>query len=266
MKSMVTAFAALTLTVSITACDQAETETISTVDGLAGEWRVNLDSAEWDGMVDEYLIADGSYSCLSCDPPLKYTANGEWQDVERPGLDGVMMKIVDDKTVKVAGRYEGEDTGNSIWTVSDDGKTMKISWTNLRGTEAVSGVSTLSRIETGPKGAHAASGKWTPKSISGMNDAGLLFSFEVIGDTVTNAGNGTGYTATLGGEAVPIEGSDSGAMVAIERTGKSSYRETFSREGKVISTTELTIDGNTLSGVSTDARDGSVVRWTATRQ
>ena len=68
------------------------------------------------------------------------------------------------------------------------------------------------------------------------------------------------------GHAVAIQGDNSGTMVAVEKTGDNSYRETYSRDGETLSVTELTVEGDKLKGVSTDSRDGSKVTWTATRQ
>lgn len=266
MKKMMTALAAFTLVSTMTACASREdTEAAAEAAGISGEWMANLESGQWEGQVDEYVLADGTFNCLSCDPPYEMTADGEWQEVDRPAIDSRMIEVVDDNTIKAATRFQGEDVGNSTWTVGDDGNSMEIAWTNLRGDEPVSGTSVLTRSEAGPEGSHAVSGKWTPTAIKDMSDAGLRFSFNLDGDTITNSGNGSSYTATLGGEPVAIEGNDAGVMVAVERTGDNSYQETFSRDGEVLSTTVITVDGDTLTAVSTDESDGSVTRWTASR-
>ena len=103
-------------------------------------------------------------------------------------------------------------------------------------------------------------------AVSEVSDAGLTVSITVEGDTFTLSGNGDGYTATLGGDAVLIEGSNSGTMVAVEKIGDNSYRETFTRDGETVGINELTVDGDTLSFSSSDPRDGSKANWTATRQ
>ncbi|MBT8426525.1 MAG: hypothetical protein KJO02_00700, partial [Erythrobacter sp.] len=117
-----------------------------------------------------------------------------------------------------------------------------------------------------PDGSHAVSGKWATANVSNIDEAGLRFSFGLDGDTITSRGNSESYSATLGGEAVAIDGNDAGEMVKVESTGDNSFLETYTRDGETIYTTELTVDGDTLSGVGTDAKDGSIVRWSATRQ
>lgn len=268
MKNMMTALAAFTLTAGLAACSGAEdTETATAAAGdISGSWMVDLDSAEFENDNREYLLADGTFECMSCNPPFSMAADGEWQDLDRPGADKGMFEVVDDRTVRTAYQFEGKDTGSSTWTVSEDGTTMKLDFTSLTGDERVNGSETYTRTGDAPDGAHAVSGQWVNNGPESIDDAALQASYSVEGDQFTFDGNNGNYTATLGGEPVAIEGSNSGMMVAVERTGDNGYRETYSRDGETLSVTELTVDGDTLTGVSTDARDDSVVRWTATRQ
>lgn len=269
MKKMMTALAVMTLAMSVTACggrtdgDAAATASDGTI---AGNWKANVDSASFENDNRDWLLADGTFDCRSCLPPYQTTADGTWQEVDRPGYDGQMIEIVDDNTVKSAARLGEEELGNSTWTVSEDGQSMTIAWNDLEGDEPVSGSTMFTRTGDAPEGAHAVSGQWSVSDIGQIDDAGLMFGFTLDGDTISSSGNGSGYTATLGGEAVPLEGNNAGVMVAVEKIGDNAYRETFTLDGEVTNVTELTVDGDTLSGVSTDPRDNSKVTWTATRQ
>lgn len=264
MKNTMTAVAAVTLAMTITACSGEATETEAA--GLEGTWRVNIESAEFEDDSNSYLIADGQYTCNSCLPPYSVAADGEWQSVDRPGLDGVKIAVVDDFTVSAATRMGEEELGNSTWTVSEDGQSMTIEWTSLDGDEVVEGSTMYTRIADAPEGAHAVSGDWSVSGMGEMSEAGLTFSYTIDGDTITSSGNGGGYTATLGGEAVTPEGDETGGLIAVEQVSDNVYRETYSRDGEVFNITELTVDGDTLSGSSSSPRDGSSVTWTATRQ
>lgn len=269
MKKMMTALAVATLAMGVTACGgAADTEAVVAAEtgSIAGTWKANLDSAEFENSNNNYTIADGEYTCNSCLPPFSVTADGEWQTVDRPGIDGIKVNIVDDMTIESASRLGDEEKGRSTWTVGEDGDSMTIAWTNLDGDEVVEGSTMYSRVEAGPDGSHAASGEWAVSDLGEMTDAGLLFTYAIDGDTITSTGNGGGYTAVLGGEAVTPEGDDSGGMIAVEKISDNVYRETYSRDGETVNVLELTVDGDTLSGVSTDPRDDSVVRWNATRQ
>ncbi|MBX7540876.1 hypothetical protein [Qipengyuania sphaerica] len=267
MKKMMTALAAFTLVTTMSACTKTEdTEATAEAGSIAGDWLIDLDSAQFENDNRDFVLADGKWECNSCTPPYSVTADGEWQEIDRPGADSQMIEIVDDRTVKTATRLGDKDLGNATWTVSEDGQTMKVAFTDLSGDTPVNASQSFNRTEAGPDGSHALSGKWSVGDMAEMDDAGLRFSYGLDGNTFTSTGNGRSWTAELGGEPVPIEGNNSNVMAAIERTGDNTYRQTFTRDGETLSTTDITIDGDTMNGVSTDARDDSVVRWSATRQ
>ena len=269
MKKMMTALAVVTLAMGVSACGgRTDGDTAATAsDGsIAGTWTVDLASAKWDNANSNYVFADGQYSCNSCLPPFTVAADGEWQSVERPGVDQLRYAVIDEKTIETGSRFGGKDLGSSTWVVSDDGNSMTINWTNLDGDVPVTGQSTMTRVAAGPDGSHAASGEWAPQEVTDISEEGRSVTITVDGDTITFAGNGSGYTATLGGEAVTIEGDNSGTMVAIEKTGDNTYRETFTRDGETTGVNDWTVNGDTVTVVASDPRDGSSVSWTATRK
>jgi hypothetical protein len=267
MKKFANVLGAATLALSLAACGgQAGTEAAASSDSITGTWQLNLDSAKWENASSTYTFADGEYTCGSCLPPYTIKADGEWQSVDRPGVDELKYTLVDDQTVQTASRFEGKDLGNSTWTVSEDGTTMTIDWTNLDGEEDVTGQSVLTRVAAGPENSHAASGEWAPEKVSNISDSGMSVAYSLEGDTLSFDGNGSSWSATLGGEAVAIEGANDGSMVAAERTGDNSFKQTYTRDGEVTGVTEMTVDGDTVSVVSIDPRDGSSVTWNATRQ
>ncbi|OBV10120.1 hypothetical protein [Erythrobacter dokdonensis] len=269
MKKFVTAMCAASLAFGIAACsgETANGSAEATASGsLAGTWKANLDSAEFENDTSSFAFADGTYTCNSCIPPFSVAANGDWVTVDRPGVDALKYTIVDDRTVTTASRLGDKELGTSTWTVSEDGQTLTMNWTDFDGDEEVKGSTTYTRVAAAPEGAHAVSGDWNVASLGEMSDAALTFTYAIDGDTITSTGNSGGYTATLGGEPVTPEGDTTGGTMAVEKVSDNVYRETYSRDGEVISVLELTVDGDTLRGVSTDPRDNSVVRWTATRQ
>lgn len=269
MKKMMTALAAVTLLMGVSACNQAsddaKTET-ATGSGIAGTWKVNVDSAEFENDTTSFRLTDGTFTCESCLPPYSVTADGTWQTVDRPGFDAQKIEVVNDKSAKSSSRMGDKELGGAIWTVSDDGKTLTTNWTNLRGDVPTEGSTTFTRAKAGPAGSHAMSGDWIVADIGSMSDAALISTNSLDGDKYTSRGNGEGFTAVLGGEPVKIDGDDSGTLVAVEATGDNRYRETYTRDGELVTVVDLTVDGDTLSGTATDPRDKSVVRWTATRQ
>lgn len=267
MRKMMAALAATTMMLGVSACgEMAGTEASAEAGSIAGSWKANVDSAQFENDNRNYVLADGTFDCKSCLPPYQVAADGEWQTVDRPGYDGQKIEIVDDSTVNSAVRRGDKDLGNSTWTVSEDGQSMTIAFNDVSGDEPVTGSTIYTRTSAGPDGSHAVSGEWTVSDIGEISDAGLLFEYTLDGDQYGSSGNGTSFTATLGGDPVAIEGDESNLMVAVEQTEGGGYRETYTRDGEVLSVLDLTVDGDTMSAVSSDPRDNSVVRWTATRQ
>ncbi len=265
MRKMMTAFAAISLAMGTVACKDmagSDTEEVS----ITGAWKANVDSAQFENDTRNYVLANGKFDCKSCQPPFQVKADGTWQSVDRPGSDSQMIEVVDDNTVRAAARLGDKNLGSSTWTVSEDGDTLTIAFNDVSGDEPVTGSTIFTRTATGPDGSHAVSGEWIVSDIAEISDTGLLFDYALDGDQYASSGNGTSFTATLGGEPVAIEGDDAGTMVAVEQTGENSYRETYTRDGEVVSILDMTIEGDTLSATSNDPRDGSSVAWTATRQ
>ncbi|HSM35103.1 MAG TPA: hypothetical protein VK837_01790 [Longimicrobiales bacterium] len=233
---------------------------------INGTWRLDPSSASWENDSDRLLLQDGSYTCESCTPPYSVVADGQWHEVDQPTSDSEMVEVVDERTVRFASRLNGKDMGNSTATVSEDGETMVMEFTALGGDVPVTGTVTFNRVGPALEGAHAMSGEWEVADIRDITEEGLTVTINVEGDQYTSSGNGQSFTATLGGEPVAIEGDETGGMVAVERLADNRYRETYSRDGETTGVLELTVgEDGTLSGVATDPRDDSVVRWTATR-
>lgn len=268
MKKTMTALAAFTLVLGTAACDRAAEEPAeaTAATGIAGTWKADPSSAQSENDTSSFLLADGQFTCNSCIPPYSTTADGQWQQVDRPGADEVMIEVVDDMTVKTAFRFEGRDLGNTTWTVSEDGNSMTQAFVNLDAEEQTEGNVTLTRTGPAPDGAHAMSGDWTLGEYGDISEAALLFTYALDGETLTSTFNGGSWSATLGGDPVAIEGSESGTMVQVEQTGDNTYRETYTRDGEVVGMADITIDGSSMSLVNTDPRDDSVFRYSATRQ
>ena len=272
MKRLLSASIALSVTLFATGCmesgeaDADDAAAVADAGSINGTWRVDLGSASFENDTDRLLLQDGTFTCESCNPPYSVVADGEWHDVDQPASDSEMVEVVDERTVRSASRLNGKDMSNSTTTVSEDGQTMVVEFTGLGGDVPVTGTINFTRVGEAPEGAHAMSGEWEIAEVEEVSEEGLTITFNVEGDQFTSSGNGQTYTATLGGEAVHDGGDVPGAMVAVERLGETGYRQTFSIDGETTAVVEMTVgEDGTLSVVSTDPRDGSVVRWSATK-
>ena len=269
MRKFTTAIAAAALCTAMAACTQdapADTEAMAEAGAFSGTWKIDASTASFENDTTRISVADGTYTCDSCLPPYSVAANGEWQTVDRPGVDGVKVEVIDDNTITVSSRLGDQDLGSSTWTLGENGQTATQQWVNMSGAETVEGSASYTRTAAAAEGAHPLSGGWNIADIGTIDDAALTFTVNVDGDSYASDANGESFTATIGGEPVAISGDDSGRMVAVTMLGDNSYRETYTRDGETLNTVDLTVDGDTMTAVSTDPRDDSVVRYSATRQ
>lgn len=270
MKTTMTALAAIALVLGTAGCSGGGTAdkeaAAATAGGIAGTWKGDVASAQAENDESKFTLAAGTFTCDSCIPAYSTPADGQWHAVNRPGVDEMMVEVVDDKTVRSAVRLKGKETGRSTWTVGDDGKTLTQAFTDFTGAQETQGTVKLTRTAAGAAGAHAMSGGWTLAEYGQMSDAALLVTYKLEGDTLSQTTNAESWSAKLGGEAVPVEGSTSGVMVKVEKVGEGVYRETYMRGEETVGVNEVTVEGDTLSVVSTDPRNKSVFRFKATRQ
>ena len=269
--------AALVLTVS--ACDAQRTgegneATAEAATGdlsvLNGTWTIDKASLKYDQKPDEFALKDGTYNCSSCIPPLTIAADGEFHDVVgRPYADRVSVKAADDKTIEIHSEKGGKEVSWAKLAVSADGNTLTRTFHDATTPNAppVEGSTTAKRAGPAPAGAHAASGQWMPEGMGEFSDKALDIQYQVDGNTITSTFQGQKYTAEIGGPAVAVEGDIGGTTVTVAREGANGIRETYTRDGKVVSeiVTMPSADGKTVNWTSTDPRDGSKTTGTATK-
>lgn len=262
---MMTALAAAALTVS--ACNREA----AAADPIAGTWKADLASAQYEEKPSTYLLKDGTYSCSTCVPPLETKADGQFHPVaDRPYYDSISVTEVDERTVKIVRRKGDKMTSETTLTVSPDGQTLNFAFTEamVEGGKTVEGEGTDTRVAPAPAGAHAISGSWKPGKLASISEEALTVSYRTEGNTIhMNSGAGESYSATAGGPEVPIKGDTGGTTVAVERPSPNVLKETFRRKGEVVSVTTVTVGENgTMTGVSENKRTGAITRWTAAKQ
>lgn len=237
---------------------------------LAGTWKADLSTIQVDSKPDTFLLKDGKFSCSTCTPPLTLAADGALHPVTgRPYADALSVKVVDDHTVARTSQKGGKETGSSTMKVSPDGNTLTVDWkdSSTPNTAPVTGEFTETRVAPAPAGAHAVSGSWKANKVSNVSDEALTETYTIDGDTVTMKSAGQSYTAKLGGPEVPMQGDIGGTTVSIAKVGDNGIRETFHRDGKVVSesTSTLGADGK-LSIEVDDKRNGSTTKYVASKQ
>jgi hypothetical protein len=279
--SRMAALAAVSL-IALSACKQTTTgENAATSENAAapvaaagsvdGTWKADLSSVQIDQKPDELLLKGGQFSCPTCTPPLTVAADGVMHAVTgRPYADMMSVKADDDHDVTRTSQKAGKTTGTTKYSVSGDGKTLTISFTDssVPNAKPVTGNYTETRVADAPAGAHAISGSWKLDKYNNVSDEGLTVTYKLDGDTlhVTTPG-GISYDAKLDGSDTPIKGDIGGTTASVKKLDDGSYQETDKRDGKVISVTTFTpgADGK-LHVVSEDKLAGSTVKYVADKQ
>lgn len=237
---------------------------------IDGTWKFDLASAQVEEQPDVFLLKDGTYSCSTCVPPLTVSADGAFHPVaDRPYYDSISVKVVDDKTVTTVRKKGGRVTSDTTRVVSTDGNSMAVSISNTSSPSAAPIISkrTDKRVAAAPAGSHAISGSWKTATYDSMSDEGLTVTFRLQGGTLNMSGSGESYAAKLDGTDTPIKGDIGGTVVSVKRLAANSFRETFKRDGKILSVNTLTLtDDGKLGVVSEDKIQKGTSRFIATKQ
>ena len=281
MRSTIIAALAATSLLTLSACRQAATdENVASgnaeapavaATGIDGTWKADLSSVQLDQKPDQLLLKAGQFSCATCTPPLTLAADGAFHAVTgRPYADQISIKVDDDHNVTRANQKGGRVTGETKYSVSGDGKTLTVSFTDSSTPNAkpVTGNYTETRVAAAPAGAHAISGSWKLDKYNNVSDEGLTVTYKVDGDTLhMSSPAGQSYDAKLDGTDTPIKGDVGGTTASVKKLGESIYQETDKRGGKVVGVYTFSVgaDGK-LNVVSEDKLAGSTMKYTADRQ
>jgi hypothetical protein len=231
--------------------------------GLDGTWKADLATVQVDSKPDQFMLKDGKFSCSTCTPPLDVAADGAFHPVTgRPYADNISVKVDDDHNVTETAKKGDKVTDETKYKVSDDGKTLTVDFKDDSGAKTVDGSLTETRVGTAPAGAHALSGSWKLAKYDNVSDEGTTVTFKLDGDTL-HMSNPTGqsYDAKIGGPEVPVQGDIGKTMASVTKTGDNAWRETDKRDGKTVSTMDMTLDGDVIHVVSHNERDGSTMKY-----
>lgn len=280
-KTITVAMAAASL-LALTACKQTTVggneaanatsgnATAAAAEGVNGTWKADLASVKIDQKPDQLLLKDGQFSCPTCTPPITLAADGAFHPVTRPYADSMSIKVDDDHNVTRTAKKGTAVTGTSKYSVSSDGNTLTIDFTDSSTPNAppVKGSFTETRAAPAPAGAHAISGSWKPEKYSNINDEALTVTYKVDADMIhMSSPAGQSYDAKLDGSDTPIKGDTAGTTASVKKVGDNSYEETDKRGGKVVSVTTFTVGADGKMHVkSVDKRNDSTMTYDADRQ
>lgn len=238
---------------------------------LDGTWKIDMSSIQWPEKPDVYLLQNGMYECKTCVPAINIKADGTDQKVTGdPYSDTLAVKVIDDHNIELASKKDGKVVGTAKESVSSDGNTLTVNWTNSvfspAGTQ--SGSFAEKCVAKGPAGANLISGSWRTQKAE-FPAAFLTWTYRVNGNelTMTNL-TGESYTAKLDGADAPWKGNPGITSVSVKMLGKDAVEETSKRDGKVIGIATLTVaaDGKTAKWVLEAKLEGRTYKANALKQ
>ena len=235
-----------------------------------GTWKGRIDSIKVTGKPDVYLIANGTYSCPSCDPPIdKLPADGAWHKIAGHAYyDELMLRVVDAHTVETSQKQGGKVVGVNTMTASADGNTLSGKFTGYGGAQPVTGTYTEKRVAAGPAGAHVLSGSWLQDQMSNANDALSVVHYVMTPEQFKMEANGQSYAAKFDGKQYPVSGDPGNTQVMLKKIDEHTVLETDYRQGKVVDEIRLATaaDGKTILLTDKDVAHGQTTTMILDKQ
>jgi hypothetical protein len=238
---------------------------------FTGTWKFDTSKAKFSQKPDKVELANGTYKCLTCDPPITVKADGTDQPVTgHPGFDTISVRIVDDHSIESIAKKGGKVVFNEKTTVSPDGMTETTEFTSNppSSDKPVTGSFVAKRVGKALAGMHAVSGSWAAEKIENISENALPMTLEESADGLKmSQATGEHYDAKFDGKEYPYEGSSEINKVVLKKISDRVIEETDKRDGKVESTAKMTVstDGRTLTTVVHD-RQGRISTFAFNKQ
>jgi hypothetical protein len=238
-----------------------------------GTWKIDMKKVDFPKKPDMFLLQNGMYECKTCAPPYKVKADATDQSVSgNPYIDTVAIQVVNDHQIKETDKKGGKVVATSTSTVSPDGKTLTVEFSdssNTNGGPPVTGKGEATRVAKGPVGSNAISGSWQTTKMESLSDNAVVWTYKVSGDNITmTTRTGQSYTAKLNGADAPMKGDPGTTSVSVKMMGKDTLVETDKRGGKVIGVLTMTVaaDAKTAKCSYDDKLHNTTMGFNATKQ
>jgi hypothetical protein len=234
-----------------------------------GTWKGRIDSLKVTGKPNTFGIADGMYTCSSCNPEIKVKADGTDQPVTGHAYyDTVAVKAVDSKTIERTYKQKGKLALKNTVTVSADGSKLTSRTTDYTAAKPADFALTFMRVSAAPPGAHATSGSWQTETLNNANDAAIVVAYEMTPEHFIMRANGQSYDAKFDGKEYPVTGDPGHTSVTLRKIDENTVEEIDHRMGKVTDEIRLAAapDGKTIHVTDKDIQNGQTVTYTLDKQ
>ena len=237
-----------------------------------GTWKIDVNTAQISQKPTGLLVQDGIYQCTTCTPPLKIAADGNDHPVTGdPYYDHRAIQVLSDHSIQTADKKDGKIVRTQKLTVSPDGNTLTVEFSNSTNTSGapVVGKGTLTRVAPGPTGSNAISGSWKAATLGNRSDNNITWTYKVIGDQLAmSLPTGQSFTAKLNGPQAPFHGDPGITTVAVKTIGTDTLQEINMRDDKVYFLFTMTLQpgGKSATVIREDKLRGATERYIAFKQ
>jgi hypothetical protein len=233
-----------------------------------GTWEMKMDTLEFSGPPEEYVLSAGTLHCLSCVPKVDVRTDGSEQKITgHPQFDTISVRVVDPNSVEFAYKKDGKPTFACTETVSPDGSTMIEEFTETPTTQRVTGHAMFARVDKGPVGSHALSGSWEMRTVKNVSSTGPTTTYQTISNGLRVSAGPQHYEAKFDGKDYAVEGNPSQTF-SLKWIDDDTLEQTEKEGGKVIRVARMTVakDGKSMRVESTDKQRGATMTYTAEKQ
>jgi hypothetical protein len=130
------------------------------VSSAFGDVQKHVDAMKAASKPQVFAVDHGVYICSSCDPEVKVQVGGARKISGHAEYDQLNVNVRSPATIEVVEELNGKHQAYYNYTVSGDGKTLTVTYSDYSSGKEVKGGYTAKRVGPVPAGAHAASGSW----------------------------------------------------------------------------------------------------------
>lgn len=232
-----------------------------------GAWQMKMETLQFSGPPEEYLLVNGTYHCETCVPKVDVETEGTDHKVTGHPYDTLAVRILDNRSVSFTMKKDAKTTFECVETVSPDDRSMTEEFTNTAEAETVTGKANFTRLAQGPPGSHALSGKWSMQTVKNSTTAGTLTTYQSIAGGMKISDGSESYEVKFDGKDYPA-GGGTHSTVSLKLIDENTLEETDKQDGKVMTVARMTVskDGKSMRVESSDKQRGSTMTYTAERR
>jgi len=231
-----------------------------------GTWQMQMETLQFSGPPEDYLLVDGMYHCKSCIPRVDVKTDGADYAVTGYNYDTLAVRIIDDHAVKFTMKKAGKPYFECIETVSLDGQRMTERFLNTIEAEGVTGKASFTRTGNGPSGAHVLSGLWRMDTVKNDTRAGTLQIFQSAGRTMKISDGSTSYEVKVDGRDYPIP-EDAHSTRSLKLVDEFTLEQTDKTDGKVTDFSRRIVsrDGKSMNVKVLSTKRNQTMKYTAVK-